>query len=34
MSDPILAESRDEREARHSHVVELPEKADTERRAS
>jgi hypothetical protein len=34
MSGPIMAESAEEREVRHSHVVALPEEDGTERRAS
>jgi hypothetical protein len=34
MSGPIMVESAEEREGRHSHVVELPEEDGTERRAS
>ncbi len=34
MSGPIMAESVEERKARHSHIVELPEEDGTERRAS
>jgi hypothetical protein len=33
MSGPIMAESAEEREVRHSHVVESPEEDDPERRA-
>ena len=33
-SGPLMAESAEEREGRHSHVVELPEEDGTERRAS
>jgi hypothetical protein len=32
-SGPIVAESAEEHEVRHNHVVELPEEDGTERRA-